>query len=101
MNLVRQPFGGEKKFVPRRRIVAGSLFEPYLADPPPGEIAKGHGHVDPAPGLFDDAHASGGRHDTGMIPMEGRVNAGSAISSTRCGLKIGRASCRERVCQYV
>src|SRR3546814_7618053 len=51
MNLDRQPLGCEKKFDQQRRIVAGRVFEPYLADPPPGEIAKGHGHVDPAPGL--------------------------------------------------
>src|SRR3546814_11640236 len=87
MNLDRQPLGCEKKFDQQRRIVAGRVFEPYLPDPPPGAIAKGHGQVDPAPGLFDAAQASGGRTDTGLIPMRARVTAGAARSAPRCGLR--------------
>src|SRR3546814_2134397 len=74
MNLDRQPLGCEKKFDQQRRIVAGRVFEPYLADPPPGEIAKGHGHVDPAPGLFDDAHASRSEEHTSELQSLMRIS---------------------------
>src|SRR3546814_15366355 len=52
-------------------------------------------------GVLDWADVQAGRVRDIRVKMAGIVGARKVINSARCGQKIGRASCRARVCQYV